>query len=106
MPSDDVLVLIDEGGRVVEWGRPAEELFGWSADEAVGQCVTAIMREVAADDGWRRERVPDAAAGLVKPVLRGTSVVLQVLAARGPTPGPALPLFKPPFTHSPRAQHA
>jgi hypothetical protein len=24
MPSDDVLVLIDEGGRVVEWGRPAE----------------------------------------------------------------------------------
>lgn len=53
MPSGDVLVLIDESGRVIEWGRPAEELFGWSAEEAVGQSVTALMREVAAD-GERR----------------------------------------------------
>src|SRR5260221_11569746 len=88
MPSDDVLVLIDEGARVVEWGRPAEELFGWSADEAVGQCVTALMGEVAADDGCRRERLSDAAAVLGKPGLRGTSVVWQGLAARDAMSGP------------------
>ncbi|MGX1676134.1 PAS domain S-box protein [Streptomyces sp. NPDC055400] len=37
MPSGDMLVLIDDSGRVVEWERPAEELFGWSAEEAVGR---------------------------------------------------------------------
>ncbi|MFD1277206.1 PAS domain-containing protein [Streptomyces kaempferi] len=36
MPSGDVLVLIDESGRVIEWGRPAADLFGWSAEEALG----------------------------------------------------------------------
>ncbi|HEX4656338.1 MAG TPA: SpoIIE family protein phosphatase [Streptosporangiaceae bacterium] len=105
MPSDDVLVLIDEGARVVEWGRPAEKLFGWSADEAVGQCVTALMREVAADDGCRRERLSDAAAVLVKPVLRGTSVVWQVLAARDAMSGQDVAILKAMFTHSPVGLH-
>ncbi|MGW3699533.1 PAS domain S-box protein, partial [Streptomyces sp. NPDC005149] len=68
MPSGDVLVLIDDSGRVVEWGRPAEELFGWSAEEAVGRSVAALMRAVAADGEGRRERFSDAAAVLVKPV--------------------------------------
>ncbi|WP_425526278.1 PAS domain-containing protein [Streptomyces mirabilis] len=53
MPTGDVLLLLDESGRVIEWGRPAEELFGWSAEEAVGQSVTALMRELAADGKHR-----------------------------------------------------
>jgi PAS domain S-box-containing protein len=105
MPSGDVLILIDEGGRVVEWGRPAEELFGWSAEEAVGRSVTALMREVATDDEWRRERFSDAAAVLVKPVLRGTSVVWQVLAAGDTMSGQDLAILKAMFTHFPVGLH-
>ncbi|WP_351225912.1 SpoIIE family protein phosphatase [Streptomyces sp. NPDC002133] len=105
MPSGDVLVLIDESGRVVEWGRPAEELFGWSAEQAVGQSVTALMRVVAADDEWRRERLPDAAAVLVKPVMRGTSVVWQVLAAGDTVSRQDVAILKAMFTQSPVVLH-
>jgi PAS domain S-box-containing protein len=106
MPSDDVLVLIDESGRVVQWGRPAAKLFGWSAEKAVGQCVTTLMHKVAAaDDEWRRERLSDAAGVLVKPVLRGTSVVWQVLAARDALSGQDVAILKAMFTHSPIGLH-
>jgi PAS domain S-box-containing protein len=106
MPSDDVLLLIDEGGRVVHWGRPAAELFGWSAKQAVGQRVTALMHKVAAaDEDWRRERLSDAAGVLVKPVLRGTSVVWQVLAARDALSGQDVAILKAMFTHSPVGLH-
>ncbi|MGW6097929.1 SpoIIE family protein phosphatase [Streptomyces sp. NPDC055157] len=105
MPSGDVLVLIDESGRVVEWGHPAEELFGWSAQEAVGQSVTALIREVAADGQWRRERFSQAAAVLIKPVLRGTSVVWQVLAAGDAMSGQDVAILKAVFTHSPVGLH-
>jgi PAS domain S-box-containing protein len=106
MPSDDVLVLIDESGRVVQWGRPAAKLFGWSAKEAVGQCVTTLMHQVAAaDDEWRRERLSDAAGVLVKPILRGTSVLWQVLAARDALSGQDVAILKAMFTHSPVGLH-
>jgi PAS domain S-box-containing protein len=106
MPSDDVLVLIDESGRVVQWGRPAAKLFGWPAEKAVGQCVTTLMHKVAAaDDEWRRERLSDAAGVLVKPVLRGTSVVWQVLAARDALSGQDVAILKAMFTHSPVGLH-
>lgn len=105
MPSGDVLVLIDDSGRVVEWGRPAEELFGWSAEEAVGRSVAALMREVAADGESRRERFSDAAAVLVKPVLRGTSVVWQVLSAGDTMSGQDVAILKAMFTHSPVVLH-
>jgi PAS domain S-box-containing protein len=106
MPSEDVLVLIDEGGRVVQWGRPAAKLFGWSAEEAVGQYVTELMREVAAgDDDWRRERLSDAAGVLVKPVLRDGSVVWQVLVARDALSGQDVAILKAMFTHSPVGLH-
>jgi PAS domain S-box-containing protein len=101
MPSDDVLVLIDESGRVVQWGRPAAELFGWSAEQAVGQPVTSLMHQVAAAGDSRRERLSDAAGVLVKPLLRGTSVVWQVLAARDALSGQDVAILKAMFTHSP-----
>ncbi|MGW5275754.1 SpoIIE family protein phosphatase [Streptomyces sp. NPDC004044] len=105
MPSGDVLVLIDESGRVVEWGLPAEELFGWSAEEAVGRSVSALMRAVAADGEGRRGGFSDAAAVLVKPVLRGTSVVWQVLAAGDTMSGQDVAILKAVFTHSPVGLH-
>jgi PAS domain S-box-containing protein len=106
MPSDDVLVLIDESGRVVRWGHPAAELFGWSAEQAVGQSVSTLMHEVAAaDDDWRRQRLSDGAGVLVKPMLQGTSVVWQVLAARDGVPGHDTAILKAMFTHSPIGLH-
>lgn len=105
MPSGDVLVLIDESGRVIEWGRPAEELFGWSAEEAVGQSVTALMREVAADGERRGESFSHSAAVLVKPVLRGTSVLWQMFAAGDTMSGQDVAILKAAFTHSPVGLH-
>ncbi|MFG3023847.1 SpoIIE family protein phosphatase [Streptomyces sp. NPDC048254] len=100
MPSGDVLVLIDESGRVIEWARPAEDLFGWSAEDAIGQSVTSLMRESAAGGKWRG-KFSDEAAVLVKPVLRGTSVVWQVLAAGDAMSGQDAAILKAVFTHSP-----
>lgn len=105
MPSGDVLVLIDEGGRVIEWGRSAEELFGWSAKEAVGRSVTALVREVAPDGQWRRERFPDTAAVVVKPVLQGACVVWQVLAAQDTMSGQDVAVLKAVFTQFPVGLH-
>ncbi|WP_052189344.1 PAS domain-containing protein [Streptomyces sp. NRRL S-1824] len=105
MPSGDVLVLIDEGGRVVEWGRPAEELLGWSAEEAVGRSVTALMSEAAADGERKSDRFSDAAAVLVKPVLQGTSVMWHVLAAGDALSGQDVAILKAVFAHSPVGLH-
>ncbi|MCX5097476.1 SpoIIE family protein phosphatase [Streptomyces sp. NBC_00365] len=105
MPTGDVLLLVDESGRVIEWGRPAEELFGWSAEEAVGQSVTALIRELAADGKRRGESFSDAAAVLVKPALRGTSVVWQMLAAGDTMSGQDVAILKAAFTHSPVELH-
>ncbi|GAA5021076.1 SpoIIE family protein phosphatase [Streptomyces siamensis] len=81
MTRDNVLLLIDEDGRVAAWEQPAEELFGWSAAEAVGQSAKALMRKLRAEDGRPREGRPDAEALLVQPTLQGDSMVWRVLAA-------------------------
>ncbi|MET8638183.1 SpoIIE family protein phosphatase [Streptomyces sp. NPDC004680] len=104
MPSGDVLILIDEAGRVVEWGRAAEELFGWSAEEAVGRLVSTLVREDA-DDARRRKGIPDATAVLVRPVLRDTRVMWEVRTSSEPTPEQDAAILKTLFTHSPAELH-
>ncbi|WP_055591236.1 SpoIIE family protein phosphatase [Streptacidiphilus griseoplanus] len=101
MAGDDVLALIDEAGRVVEWGRPAEELFGWSAEEAVGRSVTAFTGEVAARDAHRRQGFPEAPAVLVKPVMRGSSVLWQVSAAGDTLSRPDMAVLNVPSSRCP-----
>ncbi|MFP4554127.1 MAG: PAS domain S-box protein [Actinomycetota bacterium] len=39
----DAVVFMDESGRVVEWNPRAEELFGWTRDEALGQTVSELI---------------------------------------------------------------
>lgn len=39
----DALVTIDEKGFVTEWNRRAEEIFGWSANEALGKEMTDLI---------------------------------------------------------------
>ncbi|QFZ77750.1 SpoIIE family protein phosphatase [Streptomyces fagopyri] len=105
MPSGDVLVLIDEDGLIVEWRRQAEQLFGWSAEEAVGQAVTALVREFSAGGEGRREGFAATTPVLVKPVLRGTSLMWQVLTARDAVSGQDVAILEAMFAHSPARLH-
>lgn len=43
--APQAIYAIDLGGRVVAWNRRAEEVFGWSADEVIGQLVPIIDEE-------------------------------------------------------------
>lgn len=47
--SLDAVVLVDDAGQVVEWNARANELLGWSAAEATGQYLLALLKPVAAD---------------------------------------------------------
>lgn len=102
MPTDDVLMLIDERGRVTEWRRPAEELFGWSAEEAVGQSVAELMREAAMSETWRRKRLSSGSAVLVKPVPRGNPLVWEVLSAVDSAAVQDLAVLRAMFAQAPR----
>ncbi|MFE9092685.1 PAS domain-containing protein [Streptomyces sp. NPDC007264] len=105
MAGGDVLMLVDESGRVLEWRRPAEERYGWSAEEAVGRPVAALMHEVAAGDAWRRERFSDLSPVLVKPVLQDASVGWEVFAAADTATGQDVAILRAMFTQSPVGLH-
>lgn len=105
MPDRDVLMIIAEDGRVIEWHRLAEEMFGWSAEEAVGQSVVALMRDSGVADRRRRGGLSDAAPVLVRPELRGASVVWQVRAAADAVSRRDVAVLKAMFTQSPVGLH-
>ena len=56
--SEDAIIAKDLQGRIVEWNRSAERMFGYSREEAVGRSIEMLMPPDRADD-WRRilERV-------------------------------------------------
>ena len=41
--ASDAFVGIDDRGRVVEWNRKAEELFGWTTGEAIGRPMVEMI---------------------------------------------------------------
>ncbi|WP_377267869.1 SpoIIE family protein phosphatase [Peterkaempfera sp. SMS 1(5)a] len=102
----DVLMVIDERGRVIEWRREAEELLGWSEVEAVGQSLATLMGDVETADGWRRDAFSDVPPLLVKPEVRGSSVVWRVCAADEAVAQPEdVAVLKAMFTQSPVGLH-
>jgi two-component system sensor histidine kinase/response regulator len=63
--SDDAISALSPEGRFVSWNRGAEKVYGYSAQEAIGQSVDLIFRPAergVEDRPWRRvlagERVP------------------------------------------------
>ena len=46
--TSDALIAIDHEGRVISWNRAAGEIFGFSAEEMMGQPLTAIIPKTAA----------------------------------------------------------
>jgi len=43
--TSDALIAIDEDGKVIEWNRAAENIFGFSAKEMVGSSLNMIIPE-------------------------------------------------------------
>jgi PAS domain S-box-containing protein len=41
--ANDAIISIDDRGRVVLWNRGASEMFGYSADEMIGEPVAAVV---------------------------------------------------------------
>jgi PAS domain S-box-containing protein len=41
--ANDPVITIDEAGRIIDWNRAAERVFGWSRDEALGQLLTELI---------------------------------------------------------------
>lgn len=39
----EAFLALDGAGRVVGWNRPAEELFGWAAEEVLGRDLTEVL---------------------------------------------------------------
>lgn len=86
MPGGEVLALVDEGGRVVQWRRSAQELFGWSPEEAVGRPVAGLVHGAPAERRQPPHRHPETTAVLVRPVRQGARIVWQVTTADDTTP--------------------
>lgn len=41
--SINAIVIMDSGGIITDWNKPAEKMFGWSADEAIGRRVDELI---------------------------------------------------------------
>jgi PAS domain S-box-containing protein len=54
----DAVIVMGENGRVMAWNSVAEHVFGWSAEEAVGQMLAALVvppqYRKAHEDGLQR----------------------------------------------------
>lgn len=50
--SEDAIIAKDLEGRIIEWNRSAERLFGYPREEALGRSIEMLMPPDRADD-WR-----------------------------------------------------
>ena len=44
--AHDALIVRDQAGVIVSWNRGAEELYGWSPNEAVGKNLQVLLKTV------------------------------------------------------------
>ncbi|MGN6527789.1 MAG: diguanylate cyclase domain-containing protein [Burkholderiaceae bacterium] len=51
--APDAYIAIDEAGRISEWNRRAEQTFGWTRAEAIGQMVADLLTPPGPRDEWR-----------------------------------------------------
>lgn len=52
--SLSAIVIMDAYGIVIDWNRPAEKIFGWSKEEAIGQRLDQLIIPPAQRDAHRR----------------------------------------------------
>lgn len=91
------IALTDRAGRIIHWSRGCEDLFGWSAAEAVGQLKHQLVASQAADPSDTRDPsnyVTGSARGLIETTRGGdlVRVIEQVRSVTGPGRRPMLVL--------------
>jgi PAS domain S-box-containing protein len=105
MSSSDLLMRLDDRGRVVEWSPLACEAFGWPAERAVGRSIAALVGEAGSDHEWHLALGAAVDSVVVKPVVAGSSVVWEVRATADAVLGRDLAILRAMFTHSPVDLH-
>lgn len=105
MSGSDLLMRLDEHGRVSEWSPAACEVFGRAEEEAVGRSVAALVDDAGGDGAWLGARSGQADSVVVKPVLAGHTVVWEVRASVDTVSGRDLATLRAMFTHSPVGLH-
>lgn len=105
MSSGDVLMRIDDGGRVIDWSPAAGEVFGWSAEEAVGRSVSGLVHENSAAENWLRALSDGPGSVVVRPVLTDSSVTWEVRAGADAGSHWDLAMLRSMFTHLPMHLH-
>jgi PAS domain S-box-containing protein len=51
--SDDAILTKDREGIITSWNPAAERMYGWSAEEAIGQVISILIPEDRAGEEWR-----------------------------------------------------
>jgi PAS domain S-box-containing protein len=63
--SDHAIFMLDHGGNILTWGRGAEQVYGYSAAEIIGQPYTSLFTpEMAASEVPKQELYLAAASGM------------------------------------------
>ena len=51
--SDDAILTKDAEGTITSWNPAAERMYGWTAEEAIGQKISILIPEDRAGEEWR-----------------------------------------------------
>ncbi|MFQ5854333.1 MAG: PAS domain S-box protein [Anaerolineae bacterium] len=74
--SGDAMITIDLDGRITSWNRGAEEIYGWSKEEAIGQVIPMVPEHL-------RQEALEGIAGMAKEGETIHSVEVQRLHKSG-----------------------
>jgi PAS domain S-box-containing protein len=115
MAGDGSLMIMDSEGAVVEWSRQAEDMFGYTAAEAVGQAAAHLVAPALGSASGGEVTLPTAGGRSVsthlraRPLVRpGGSVAWAVFHARESgvsRPGVGVAVLDALFGHAPVALH-
>jgi PAS domain S-box-containing protein len=105
MSSGDVLMRIDDDGRVIDWSPLAREVFGWDAEETVGRSLGALIHDNGAAENWRRVVSNGPGSVVVRPVLTDSSVTWEVRVGADAGPHLDLAILRAVFGHLPMHLH-